>query len=148
MFWASKMFLQFWETRLGRPPTFNPKIRRKKMVFSRPHRASGNRPCAQTLLFLQKARPMLFKMSGGSAYLGHHGRELCRKKEKVIKLAQNPACKKLKWSHSLLSKQGPCVVSRIPKVEKRGEASNKTFLKKERSMRMDTGPLPTNQARP
>ena len=52
--------------------------------------------------------------------------------------------KKRKWSHSLLSKQGPCVASWLPKVEK----SNKKFLKKERSMRMDTEPLPTNQARP
>ena len=80
-FGHQKMFLQFWETRLGRPPTFNPKIGRKKIAFSRPHRVPWNHPCAQTLLFLQKARPMLFKMSGGSAYLGHHGRELCRKNE-------------------------------------------------------------------
>ena len=71
------MFLQFWETRPGRPPTFNHKITRKKIAFS--HRKPGNRPHAQTLLFLQKARPMLFKMSGGSTYLGCHSRELCWK---------------------------------------------------------------------
>ena len=46
-----KMFLQFWETRLGRPPTFNPKVVRKKIAFSRLHRKPENRPCAQTLLF-------------------------------------------------------------------------------------------------
>ena len=76
-----KMFLQFWETRLGRPPTFNPKVVRKKIAFSRLHREPGNRPRAQTLLFLQKARPILFKTSGGSTYLGRHGRELCWKNE-------------------------------------------------------------------
>ena len=52
-------FSSFWETRLGRPPTFNPKVVRKKIAFSRLHREPGNRPRAQTLLFLQKARPML-----------------------------------------------------------------------------------------
>ena len=47
-----KTFLQFWKIRPGRPPVTKPKIGHQKVATSRPHREPGNRPCAQTLLFL------------------------------------------------------------------------------------------------
>ena len=73
---VKKPFFSFGK--LGREPlqrrsqkSYTPKI-----ATSRLHREPGNWPRAQTLLFLEKARPELFKMSGGSAYLGGLGRKL------------------------------------------------------------------------
>ena len=76
---VKKPFYSFGK--LGREPLqrSSQKSDTPKFATSRPHRELGNRPRAQTLLFLQKARPELLKMSGGSAYLGGLGRKLCWK---------------------------------------------------------------------
>ena len=73
---VKKTFYSFGK--LGREPLqrSSQKSDTPKFATSRPHREPGNRPRAQTLLFLQKARPELLKMSGGSAYLGGLGRKL------------------------------------------------------------------------
>ena len=76
-----KTFLQFWKIRPGRPPTTKSKIGHQKFATSRPHREPGNRPRAQTLLFLKKARPSLFKMSGGLVCPRVICQELCSKNE-------------------------------------------------------------------
>ena len=67
--------------KLGREPLQrrSQKSDTPKIATLRLHLEPGNRPRAQTLLFLEKARFELFKMSGESAYLGGLGRKLCWK---------------------------------------------------------------------
>ena len=71
-----KIYKQFWETRSGRSPTYNPKNGRSKLTCLRPHRKPENRPRVKTLLFLMRVCAELFKMSAGSAYLRVDGRKL------------------------------------------------------------------------
>ena len=63
----------------GKASNISTKMVGKLIVFPRPHREPGNQPRSQTLLFLKKACPMFFKMSGGSAHLHGNSRELCWK---------------------------------------------------------------------
>ena len=63
-------------------------------------------------------------------------------------LAQNLACQKMKMVTKSSFQTGSMYGILDSKGWDRSRESNKLFLKKERSMRMDAEPLPTNQARP
>ena len=67
-----------------------------------------------------------------------------RKKE----LAQNLVWQKMKMVTQLSFQTGPMCGILDSKSWKSRRECNKKFLKKERSIRRDTEPLPTNQARP
>ena len=58
-----------------------------KIITSRAHRYCSAAPRAKTLLFLEIARTILFKMSGGSAYLRSRGRELYSQNRKCQDLS-------------------------------------------------------------
>ena len=63
-------------------------------------------------------------------------------------LAQNLAWQKMKMVTQPSFQTGPMCGILDSKSWKSSGVCNEKFLKKERSMRMDTEPLPTNQARP